>query len=252
MFATERTETRIGDLLPEAVPGRVGVAGVAFAVFLVGLGLSFGISFVVGLVVGLSAATGNTGVVELFQQFGWTLGLFVYVIWVAVSGVAIYLLEVPVDVSLPDAEGIATSLAGLVGVLLVAVGAEFGLSALGYGELFQSVDPSQSTLVLVGSVLVLLAAAPAEELFFRGTIQGILRDRFSTLGAVLGANLLFVPLHLFNTIALGPVVTLVNLVVILLLGTTLGLVYDRYRNLALPVAIHLVYNAVVVGVAFLA
>ncbi|MFC7137901.1 type II CAAX prenyl endopeptidase Rce1 family protein [Halobaculum litoreum] len=73
--------------------------------------------------------------------------------------------------------------------------------------------------------------------------SGRLRRAFGPVGAVAGASLLFGSLHLANyTGALAAVV--VGVLLIAVVGSVFGALYERTGNLATAVIAHGVYNAV--------
>ncbi|MDS0293709.1 CPBP family intramembrane glutamic endopeptidase [Halogeometricum luteum] len=140
-----------------------------------------------------------------------------------------------------------------VAVLLVA----FGFTAL------SAVLPIEPTTSVVGDVaasepwvllafaaLSILVVAPAEELLFRGAVQGRLRRAFGPAAAVVGAGALFAVLHVLNFGVLNAGAA-VALGVIFLVGALLGWAYERTGNLLVPVAVHGVYNAVLFGASYL-
>lgn len=107
----------------------------------------------------------------------------------------------------------------------------------GLGEVFAA-DP---TLTLVVGVLSVVLFAPAEELLFRGAIQGRLRETFGSRWAVVGTSALFGAWHLLNFAGslLGTVLAAAVLGVVSLLW---GYAYERTGNLAVPVLTHGLYN----------
>ncbi|HPT84051.1 MAG TPA: CPBP family intramembrane metalloprotease, partial [Limnochordia bacterium] len=83
-------------------------------------------------------------------------------------------------------------------------------------------------------MLLLLVGAPlGEELFFRGLLVSLLRERLRAAPAVLLAALLFALLH-FYTLQFVPV---------LVSGVLLGLLYVRTGSIIVPIAAHFAVNA---------
>lgn len=113
------------------------------------------------------------------------------------------------------------------------------------------VAASEPWVLLAFAVLSVLVVAPAEELLFRGAVQGRLRRAFGPVAAVGGAGALFASLHVLNFGVLNAGAA-VALGVIFLVGALLGLAYERTGNLLVPVAVHGVYNAVLFGASYLA
>ena len=149
--------------------------------------------------------------------------------------------------------------ARVIGVYTVAaLLAAFGFTAL---SAVLPIEPTTSVLgdvaasdpwvLLAFAALSVLVVAPAEELLFRGAVQGRLRRAFGPVAAVGGAGLLFAVLHVFNFGALNAGAA-VALGVIFLAGALFGWAYERTGNLLVPMAIHGVYNAVLFGASYLA
>jgi len=98
-------------------------------------------------------------------------------------------------------------------------------------------------LFLLFVPLQFLLVAPAEEVLFRGAIQGLVRRAYGVVPGVLGAGLIFA---LFHAPALaGTTGQLPTLGIILVTGCLLGAVYEYSGNLAVPILIHGVWNAIV-------
>lgn len=134
--------------------------------------------------------------------------------------------------------GTLLALAGVTAslVALTALGLEAAPNAIGtFGE-------STPVVFLALAVLSVVAIGPAEELLFRGAVQGRLRAALGPVGAVLGAGALFASVHAFAVIGtLGA--TLTTVAVIFVLSTVLGVAYERTRNVVVPALLHGLYNA---------
>lgn len=157
--------------------------------------------------------------------------------------------DIPVAVPSGRELGIA------VGGTLLAVGVAAILSAVvsALGLLPDSIIGEAATRdrrVLLGlAVISLFVVAPAEEFLFRGVVQGRLRDSFGPVGAVAGASLLFGSIHLANYT--GSVETvLAGALLVATTGLVLGGLYEYTDNLAVPVIAHGLYNALLLGVAY--
>ncbi|WP_416838995.1 CPBP family intramembrane glutamic endopeptidase [Haloferax sp. DFSO52] len=101
------------------------------------------------------------------------------------------------------------------------------------------VDP---TILVALALLSIFVIAPAEELLFRGAVQGRLRKTFGPLGAIVLASAIFASLHVFNFVG-GGIVILVPVTALFLVGAVFGYIYERTENLAVPIAVHGLYNA---------
>ncbi|ESP89734.1 CPBP family intramembrane glutamic endopeptidase [Candidatus Halobonum tyrrellensis] len=99
--------------------------------------------------------------------------------------------------------------------------------------------------------LSLLLIGPGEELLIRGIIQGSLRRRFSATGAIVLATAMFAPAHI---VSLSGSLQAAALTISILSVSSLmfGLVYERTRNLSVPMLCHGLYNATLFGIQTLA
>jgi len=223
----------------------VGVAiGLAVAGFLVNVGASFVAGLIAALALGPEAVL-NDGTVQFalglpgqLLVFGFALG---YVRWRS--------LDLPI--SLPSRN---ESL--LIGATVVAsVAAAFGLTLLRRalsGSVTSTIGgmvsatPSLALWIGVTSVFLI---APAEELLFRGAVQGRLGERFGTWPSVAGASTLFAGWHLlnFDGTALG---TLLAAGVVGAVSLLWGYAYERTGNFAVPVLTHGLYNLTLMGITY--
>ncbi len=93
---------------------------------------------------------------------------------------------------------------------------------------------SKKPFVAGGAVLLVLVGAPlGEELFFRGLLVSLLRERLKAKWAVTLAALLFALLH-FYTLQFLPV---------LVSGILLGLLFIRSGSILVPITAHFTVNA---------
>jgi membrane protease YdiL (CAAX protease family) len=87
--------------------------------------------------------------------------------------------------------------------------------------------------IAYGAVILLLIGAPlGEELFFRGLLVDLLRDRVGTIRAVFLGALLFALLHFY----------ILQFVPVLISGVILGLLFVRSKNIFFPVIAHATVN----------
>jgi len=106
-------------------------------------------------------------------------------------------------------------------------------------------------LLLALAFLSVILVAPAEELLFRGAIQGRLRQRFGPIPSIVTASILFGALHLGNyTGALLPII--MGAVLITVVSLILGALYDRTDNLVVPITVHAIYNVVLLLISYAA
>lgn len=103
------------------------------------------------------------------------------------------------------------------------------------------------TLAVVAVVLV----GPAEELLFRGAVQGTLRRVFGPWAAIGGASVLFTAVHipLFNDTPLGGLV--VALGVVFLVSVALGYTFEQTGSLVVPAVMHSLYDGLLLVGAYL-
>ena len=96
-------------------------------------------------------------------------------------------------------------------------------------------------LTMVG--FSLFVVGPAEELLFRGVVQGRLRETWGVWPAILVATVLFGLSHASVSGGLAGVVAYI--LTATLLGVLLGYLYERTDNIVVPAVIHGVNNAVI-------
>ena len=151
----------------------------------------------------------------------------------------------------PTRRHLAFVVAGVVGALAVAVGGSLALAAFDLvpGSVIVDAATNDPAVLLGLAALSAVLIAPVEEFLFRGVIQGRLRRAFGPVGAVAGSSLLFGSMHLANyTGSLVGVVA--GALLIAAVGAVFGALYERTGNLAVPVAVHALYNALLLGVAY--
>jgi membrane protease YdiL (CAAX protease family) len=99
-------------------------------------------------------------------------------------------------------------------------------------ELMRSAHTLATQIAL--PILAVIIAPFAEELFFRGFLQGLLRKHCGSNLAIFGTALFFASAHT-NVFLFLP---------LFVLGLMLGYLYDRTQSLAAPIAMHFCQNAV--------
>jgi len=106
-------------------------------------------------------------------------------------------------------------------------------------------------ILLALAFLSVILVAPAEELLFRGAIQGRLRQRFGPIPSIMTASILFGALHLGNyTGALLPII--MGAMLITVVSLIIGTLYDRTDNLTVPITVHAIYNVVLLLISYVA
>ena len=233
---------------PETRGGRVRALAVAVALVAVGL-VGSGLVGAVPLVVEL-LVTGTFATDPLFGLASVVATMLAY----AALGYAYarrYLGGLPARV--PSARGLGL----VVGATLFALALALGLGALltlagveaapsGLFELYADTP----LFLLALAAVALLVNGPAEEILFRGAVQGRLRRSFGPVGAVGVASVLFAAIHVVAVVGtLGA--ALASAGIILAVALVLGVVYEVTDNIVLPSLIHGLYNATLMTIAYL-
>jgi hypothetical protein len=137
----------------------------------------------------------------------------------------------------------------VVGYALL-LGSFFGVSSL-YGALGVSTAESgivaagraNPTLLLYLIPLSVVLVGPGEELFYRGLVQGWLRESFGPAGAVAVASVLFAAIHVPGYLGQPPVAVVATVAIVAFLAVYLGALYEYTGNLFVPALVHGLYNA---------
>ncbi|AWB28565.1 CPBP family intramembrane glutamic endopeptidase [Halococcoides cellulosivorans] len=103
---------------------------------------------------------------------------------------------------------------------------------------------------LAMAALSVVLIAPAEELLFRGAIQGRIRAQYGAIAAIGGASVPFMLFHVPNYLASLPVAIL-GASAVGVISVILGVVYERSGTLWAPIAVHALYNVALFGLAYL-
>ena len=146
--------------------------------------------------------------------------------------------------SLQDVGLIASSAVALLALQygLLFVLSQIGLSTGQNQATVPTGDPVVYYLALI--VVSILVVGPAEEVLFRGVVQGGLRRAYSAGPAILIASALFGLVHVFAV--LGTLdQQLTYAAVALMLGVGLGLLYEYTDNILVPSLAHGLYNAAI-------
>ena len=106
------------------------------------------------------------------------------------------------------------------------------------------------TYFLVMIPVSLLFVGPAEELLFRGAVQGRLRQSWGVWPAIVAATVLFGIVHI-PAITGGFGAQLSYALLVGVLGLLLGYLYEYTQNILVPSLIHGAYNATLFGLLYL-
>lgn len=230
----------------------LGTLGVAVSVALVGL--------VVGLIFTLSAA-------QLLRLVNIRVGLTAGVVLTLVltQGFAFGLVALaylryrrePVSslgIRVPSLRELLWVVGGYL-LAFLAVGAGAALVTLAGGEgapnRIGEIGIQNPDLLLLLVPFSFILVGPGEELLFRGVVQGSLRDRFGSAGAVVLASAIFAAVHFVALSGgLGPRLTTIG--ILFLPSLVFGAAYERTRNLVVPALIHGAYNATLFSLLYVA
>lgn len=218
---------------------------------------------VVGLLVGALIVSILVGVVFVVPMLalGFDLETTPFVLGLtAVGQVAILVIgatfiqyrAIPVSITAPTRSDAVRIVIGVGAALLVAVVLStiltvFDLLPTSVIDDYATSDP---TFLLGLAVLSVILVAPAEETLFRGAIQGRLRQRVGPWPAIAVSSLLFGSLHLTNYGG-EPAAILAGASLIAGVGAVLGVCYEYTDNLFVPIAVHGLYNVILVLLAFI-
>lgn len=142
---------------------------------------------------------------------------------------------------------------GTLLALSLAVGLQILLGMFGLlpESPLEEIAAANPNILLALAFLSVVLVAPAEELLFRGAIQGRLRERYSYLPAIITASILFGAMHLGNYVGeLIPVLLASSVIVIV--STVLGFVYEKTKNLVVPISVHAIYNVILLLMSYFA
>ena len=131
----------------------------------------------------------------------------------------------------------------LVGVLvgLDVVLSQFGLEPAENASVELGNDHPRLFLYFIPQVVLL--NAPAEELLFRGIVQGLFRRSYGIVPAILGAALVFGLVHYVALVGTGS--RLAYVLIAFVSGLVLGALYEYTENLFVPIAVHACWNVLV-------
>jgi membrane protease YdiL (CAAX protease family) len=145
--------------------------------------------------------------------------------------------------------------AGVVNLLLTQLVELLGFEIeAAENESTQILENNPSPLLLLGGVaLMMFVVGPAEELLFRGVIQGRLRERLSPAKAIVAASVLFGSVHLT---ALGggsgAAGLLLTIAVLSTVALVLGSLYEYTGNLVVVALTHGLYNSILITMLYIA
>lgn len=240
LFRVTDTETRLRHVVEAGV--------VVVAAFVVGIaGAIAGLSVLAELGFTLSDDFAVVYVASATLQF---VGFYVVVAWYFAR---VRPFEDLVYARRPGLGDLGWAVGGLIGLLAV-------LRILAEILARAGTRPAPNQVVEVGSrepviflyliPVTVLFVAPAEELVFRGVVQGSLRRAYGVLPGVVLGGAVFGVVHVIALGSGGSVAATV--LVITVLGILLGAVYELAGNVLVPIAIHALWNAIMFLGAYVA
>jgi len=156
------------------------------------------------------------------------------------------------DVDLPSLSDLGWATLGLVVTFGVLYAVSLAISLLGIESASNAAiligqEQPEFLLYLIG--VTILLTAPAEELIFRGLVQGLFRRAYGVVPGLVIASALFGVVH-FLALGGGGSKT-VYIVTAGALGLVLGALYEKTQNLVVPMLVHGAFNAIQFYLAYL-
>ncbi|WP_123538067.1 CPBP family intramembrane glutamic endopeptidase [Halosimplex salinum] len=149
------------------------------------------------------------------------------------------------SVDVPSLRDAGLVVVGFVALFVVAAALSTFLETIGVDTATNQVitqgqqDPVRFLYLIP---VTFLFVAPAEELLFRGLVQGLFRRAYGVVPAILLASVLFgAPHYLALMGSDGSIVP--KLALIAVLGVILGTLYELTDNLAVPILVHGFWNS---------
>ncbi len=146
----------------------------------------------------------------------------------------------------PNRHDVRWILLGFAGLVALLVGLEvfltqFGLEPADNVSVEMAMDHPELFLYFIP--VVLLFNAPAEELLFRGVVQGLFRRSYGIVPGIVAAALLFGGVHYVALVGTGS--RLAYVLIAFGSGLVLGVLYEYTENLLVPIAVHACWNVLV-------
>ena len=159
------------------------------------------------------------------------------------------------DLRVPGLRGIVYAAGGTVAILggNLAIGLafqRFDVESASH-SIIQTAE-ADPTVLLALVPLSYLVIAPGEELLYRNVVQKALRESFSPVAGVVVASAIFAAVHLpaYSSPDQSFMATLNTLIIIFVLAIVLGAVYERTRNVVVPILAHGTFNAVAFAITY--
>jgi len=159
--------------------------------------------------------------------------------------------EPPVGFGRPTRRDAAVTGLGTVALVGLMFGLETLFSQLGLSPADNATIEAareQPRLFLYYVPVAVALVAPAEELLFRGLVQGLFRRSYGVAPGIVIAAVVFGLVHYPALTGAGSSEAYV--LVVVLAGAVLGIAYEYTHNLLVPIAVHAAWNAVVYLVGY--
>lgn len=158
-------------------------------------------------------------------------------------------VEFHLSVSVPTVDDLFSIGLTFLGSLSILVGGTLVQSHFGQSPT-SGVRALESTQLIVAIAVVSVTLAPvAEELLFRGIIQGGLRSRFGAVVSILVASGLFGAAHALNFSG-TPLEVFSAVAIIAVVSIPYAISYELTENLTIPIASHALYNLTIYALIF--
>lgn len=146
------------------------------------------------------------------------------------------------DVDVPDLRDLGWIVAGLTTLFVASRVVSWVIRTVGVESAQNQVVTSgqrNPELFLVMIPITLLLVGPAEELLFRGVVQGLLDRAYGAVPGVVLASAFFGVAHYLALVGQGKAT---YLAVAAVLGLVLGTVYELSENVVVPAVVHGLFN----------
>lgn len=220
----------------------LAVASALFALVFTLVVASLVTELVLSVTVGLGIVAEETNTYQLVQTIASFVGFL--------PGVIGYMLITDqrdlIPLSQPTLRHGGLVLGVAVGLYGLQIGLLFSLQELGLRTAQNPATMAAGDPVVYYAAMIavsILIVGPAEELLFRGIIQGGLRRSFGPIPAILLASVLFGVLH--AGVQGSPSEQVAYMGITVLLGAILGVLYERTENVLVPGLAHGVYNGII-------
>jgi membrane protease YdiL (CAAX protease family) len=146
----------------------------------------------------------------------------------------------------PTKRDLAVVAGGAVVLVVAIVALETVLSQIGLTpdeNVAVQTGRDNPTLFLYYIPVVLFLNSPAEELLFRGVVQGLFRRAYGVVPGIIAAGAIFGGIHYLALAGQGSAAAYVAIAFVS--GVVLGALYEYTENLLVPIVVHAAWNVLV-------